>query len=104
MNPAFSAGMNVNGCECGSKRQWVWDQKRRRCRRSTLPFAGDTLTIRFLRGKAENLFVLFGLTHAVMTDVGATYPEDHVFGDVGGVIGHAFEVARHDQSVKRLPR
>src|SRR4051812_48661916 len=45
-----------------------------------------------------------GLTYAVMTDVGATYPEDHVFRDVSGVIGHAFEVARDDQCVKCLAR
>src|SRR3954453_16266802 len=49
------------------------------------------------------LFVDYcGLTYAVMADVSATYPEDHIFGDVGGVIGHPFEVPRDDQGVKCL--
>src|ERR1700691_1060662 len=39
----------------------------------------------------------------VVADVGALHPEDYVFGDVGGVVGDALQVAGHEQSVECLP-
>ena len=38
-----------------------------------------------------------------MPDVGAAHPENHVLGDVGGMIGHALKIARHQQGIQRLP-
>ena len=37
-----------------------------------------------------------------MADVGAAHPEDDVFGDVGGVVAYALEVAGDDERVERL--
>jgi hypothetical protein len=37
-----------------------------------------------------------------VADVGAAHPEDDVFGDVGGVIAYALEVAGDDECVERL--
>ena len=37
-----------------------------------------------------------------MPNVGPTDPEDHIFGDVRGMVGYPFEVTRHDQGIKRL--
>src|SRR5580704_9231382 len=39
----------------------------------------------------------------IVADVGALDPEDYVFGDVGGVIGYALEIPRHEQRIKGLP-
>src|SRR5260370_9222723 len=38
-----------------------------------------------------------------MADIGTLYPEDHIFGDVGGVVGNAFQVAGDQQGVQCLP-
>src|SRR5579863_2427570 len=38
----------------------------------------------------------------VVPDVGALHPEDYVFGDVGGVVGDAFQIAGHQQRVQSL--
>ena len=38
----------------------------------------------------------------LVADVGAADPEDDVFGDVGGVVGGALEVAADDDGVERL--
>ena len=37
-----------------------------------------------------------------MTDVRAAHPEDHIFGDVGGVIGDALQIAGDQQGIERL--
>src|ERR1039457_3695719 len=47
-----------------------------------------------LAGHAEVGFV-FG----VVTDVDALHEEDHVFGDVGGVVADALQVAGHEDQV-----
>jgi hypothetical protein len=38
----------------------------------------------------------------VVADIGALHPEDHVFGNVGSVIGDALEITRHEQCVESL--
>ena len=38
-----------------------------------------------------------------MAHIGALHPEDHVLGDVGGVVGHALQIAGHQQRIQRLP-
>src|SRR5512141_3458105 len=38
----------------------------------------------------------------VVAHVKALDPEYYVFGDIGGVVGHAFQVARDQQRVERL--
>ena len=40
----------------------------------------------------------------MMADVGAEDPEDYVFGDVGGVVGDALEIAGDEKGVERLLR
>ncbi len=37
-----------------------------------------------------------------MANVGAAHPENHVFGDVGGVVGDSLQGARDEQHVQRL--
>src|SRR4030088_1247342 len=37
-----------------------------------------------------------------MADVGALHPEDHIFGDVGGMVGYALQVAGNQQGVQCL--
>jgi hypothetical protein len=36
----------------------------------------------------------------MMAYIGALHPEDHVFSDVGGVVGHSFQISGDDQSVE----
>jgi hypothetical protein len=37
-----------------------------------------------------------------VADIGALHPEDHILGDVGGVVGDSFQVARYEERVKSL--
>src|SRR4029077_10289633 len=39
----------------------------------------------------------------IVANVGALHPEDYVFGDVGGVVGDALQVAGDEQGVESLP-
>src|ERR1700758_3435583 len=38
----------------------------------------------------------------VVAHVGALYPEDDVFGNVGGVVGDALQIAGYQQRIERL--
>jgi hypothetical protein len=38
----------------------------------------------------------------MMTDIGSENPENYVFGNVGGVVCYAFEIARYQESIQRL--
>src|SRR5271166_4967271 len=38
-----------------------------------------------------------------VADVGTAHPEDHVFGNVCGMVGNAFQVARDQQHIERRP-
>src|SRR5579864_8091228 len=38
----------------------------------------------------------------VVADVGALYPEDDIFGDVGGVVCDALQIAGDEQGIERL--
>ena len=39
----------------------------------------------------------------VVTDVRALNPEDDVFGNVGSMVGHSFQIAGHEQRIESLP-
>ena len=56
----------------------------------------------FMRVLAEGVGVGGSFEAFVVADVGALHPEDYVFGDVGGVVGYALEVAGYEQRVERL--
>jgi len=38
----------------------------------------------------------------MVTNICATYPENYVFGNVGGVVGYALQIACHDKSIECL--
>src|SRR5262249_13033728 len=42
------------------------------------------------------------LSLRVVSDVGPAYPEDNVLGDVGGVVGHALQVAGDDERIQQV--
>lgn len=42
------------------------------------------------------------LALCIVSNVGATNPKDNVFCDIGGVVGHAFQVTSHDQRVEQI--
>src|ERR1019366_1783756 len=47
---------------------------------------------------------LLPVVSASMTHVGAAHPENHVFGDIGGVVCDALQIARDEQYVERRTR
>ena len=38
----------------------------------------------------------------MVADVSSENPEDYVFGNIGGMVGDTFQVARHQQRIQRL--
>src|SRR6478609_9685112 len=51
-----------------------------------------------------NFLMLRMFCRHVMPHIGPAHPEDDVLGDVGGVVGHALQIAGYEQRVQRLAR
>jgi len=58
--------------------------------------AGRHLLLAWLRAGSG------GGSLGMMADIGSQNPEDDILGNVGGVVGDAFEVACHQESIQRL--
>src|SRR5689334_18369953 len=56
---------------------------------------------RALRSSANFLARLPLLAH-IVADIGAAHPEDHIFGNVGSMIGDPLQIAGDEQCVQRL--
>src|SRR3984885_11651563 len=80
-----------------------------RSRRKTKPVRpADRLLTRTSSSSGSLMSICNNLMHGwfgrnIVTNISPAHPENHVFSDIGGVVGYALQIPGHEQCIQCLP-